>query len=1246
MKNVNLITPPAPREKLILRILIILGLLSIANFFYWFMNPVLIQNHFLYWLLILPMIYESLRIIYIWYHYWDISIPTKPVLTRKPTVDVLTTYFPGEPYEMVKQTLLAIKQIKYPHSTYLCDEANDSHLKEFCQQQGIIHVTRNNRIDAKAGNINNALKQATGEICLILDPDHVPRENFLDEVIPYFEDEQVGFVQSVQAYYNIDESYVARGAAEQTFQFYGPMMMSMNSYGTVNAIGANCVFRRKALDSIGGHAAGLSEDMHTAMQLHARGWKSVYVPDAFTKGLSPSSLTSYYKQQLKWSRGTLELLVSVYPRLFSKFSWRQKLHYGLLPLYYLSGIFIFLSMLIPVVSLFTAIIPWRGNIINFGVMIFPVFLSVFGIRFFIQRWLWDKSERGFHVMGGLLLISAWWIFLLGTIYTFIRKNVPYLPTPKEDKDLTSWKILIPNIIIGLVSLVAIVYGLSIDFTPFSVFMAGFALLNAVFMFFSFVFAYQKQKLITFSFNIDVRNILIRKLQDYGILIWQKAALPLTVALFLTTGILHYQTEYVKWLGVQPEPVNKNSVNYLGIYAPESGNGKSDLQKVQQLSLQINSTFDIISFDLPWQNDPKQRIAGSFIDSLYNQKALPLITWEPWFYSQGGQHVFDLIEEGYFDEHIRSFALTLKAFQRPVFLRFAHEFDNPDYPWYVQGAEGSVKFKKAWIHTYEIFKNIDAWNVIWVWNPWKPEHVASFYPGKNYVDWLGVNILNDGRLDQDKRLNDFAGLYEPFHEEFKKLPLTPVMITEMGSLREEPRQAEWYKDAFASIENNFPEIKSVIYHQNDADEKMPVATLITHPVGLSTDKNHVLRNLHFRNDVPEYLFKPLPEVHEPSELRESVFDGVLHGVKGINLKQRRNWQQDYHVLNRKKLLNDFESIKKLGINTIKFEGSSIYEYNILQVASELNLDVSYGFWVSSDIDFIEDTEKAEKLKRDILNKVSRRREQAHIKSWNIQNDVQYNQKDFYLKPRLLYQNNAYIEWMKELVAGIKQIDPDRPVIVDIEVNQLSVYHARKLLSSVNGIDYLGLVVKEDDLLPRFVDYLNLTGVDFVYSEIDAEELITYSSKDNQSPFFITSWQDQHESSKVSFDGLTDRKGRFKTSYFSVQDFLKDETIDDLTPRVKILKPAILLYENMELTYHAMVHDGLKGWKFGNEVQGLSFEWSLVKCDVYGNTLAVKDIGAGPGLHLKIPRDHNYFKLLLTVSDGKSVSTELTTLHTTL
>ena len=78
--------------------------------------------------------------------------------------------------------------------TYLCDEGNDPVLKKFCGIHGIVHVTREKKTDAKAGNINNALKQAKGEICVILDPDHEPVPEFLDRTLPYFEDEKIGFL--------------------------------------------------------------------------------------------------------------------------------------------------------------------------------------------------------------------------------------------------------------------------------------------------------------------------------------------------------------------------------------------------------------------------------------------------------------------------------------------------------------------------------------------------------------------------------------------------------------------------------------------------------------------------------------------------------------------------------------------------------------------------------------------------------------------------------------------------------------------------------------------------------------------------------------------------------------------------------------------------------------------------------------------------------------------------------------------
>ncbi|WP_188559960.1 glycosyltransferase, partial [Hymenobacter glacieicola] len=188
-----------------------------------------------------------------WYHYVSVSEPVAPAGPLPSfTVDVLTTFCPGEPYAMMEETLRAMQAITYPHTSYLCDEADDAFLRQLCQQLGIVHVTRRHKLHAKAGNINHALQQATGQLCVVLDPDHVPAPDFLDHVVPYFTRPTVGYVQVVQAYGNQHESLVARGAAEQTYHFYGPLMMGMNTYNTAQAIGANCTFRRAALDSIGG----------------------------------------------------------------------------------------------------------------------------------------------------------------------------------------------------------------------------------------------------------------------------------------------------------------------------------------------------------------------------------------------------------------------------------------------------------------------------------------------------------------------------------------------------------------------------------------------------------------------------------------------------------------------------------------------------------------------------------------------------------------------------------------------------------------------------------------------------------------------------------------------------------------------------------------------------------------------------------------------------------------------------------
>ena len=71
---------------------------------------------------------------------------------------------------------------------------------------------------------------------------------------------------------------------------------------------------------------------------------------------------------------------------------------------------------------------------------------------------------------------------------------------------------------------------------------------------------------------------------------------------------------------------------------------------------------------------------------------------------------------------------------------------------------------------------------------------------------------------------------------------------------------------------------------------------------------------------------------------------------------------------------------------------------------------------------------------------------------------------------------------------------------------------------------------------------------------------------------------------------------------------------------------------------------EGWKFGWQIKDLSFEWSLIKCDNYGNYLAIKDIGRGSKISLKLPENQELYRLLLTACSGDTITTTITKLKT--
>ena len=419
-------------ERALLVMLVATGLVAVFFMIDWWFRAAHVSQPVLFLALSLAFWYGVARIVIGWINYLAIAKPRHVPAPRGLRVAIFTTSAPGEPLEMFEKTLAACARVAYPHTTYLLDDTRDHRVRDLAARHGAIWLELLDLPGAKAGKINRALELTDEPFILILDPDHIPFPQFLDRVLGHFDDARVGFVQVAQAYYNQRRSFTAAAAAEQTYVFYGPGLMGLYGHHASLAIGANCTFRREALRTIGGHGVGLAEDLITAIRLHAAGWRSVYVPEIVSRGLVPEDLGSYFKQQLKWSRGVYEVLFSELPRLFGALRWRQRASYLTIGTYYLCGLTTATFLTFPYIYLWSGVQPAAMQFSTFVVEASPIAAVGITMYLFVQRWLCDPgSERGLHWRGMTLKLACWPIYLLGTVLAIARAEIPYIPTAKQ-----------------------------------------------------------------------------------------------------------------------------------------------------------------------------------------------------------------------------------------------------------------------------------------------------------------------------------------------------------------------------------------------------------------------------------------------------------------------------------------------------------------------------------------------------------------------------------------------------------------------------------------------------------------------------------------------------------------------------------------------------------------------------------------------------------------------------------------------
>jgi cellulose synthase (UDP-forming) len=346
-------------------------------------------------------------------------------------VDILVPTYNEDP-EILEATLTGCNRIAYPHKTYVLDDGKREAIRELAMNLGCCYITRPTNEHAKAGNINFALSMTDGEFIVILDADMIPQPGFIDRALGYFEDRKLALVQMPQEFYNQDSIQHDQKAPDWHEQslFFRVIQPGKNHTNSAFWCGSPSIVRRAALEDVGGVATEtITEDIHTSVRLHSRGWSTLFLNEPLAFGIAPQTIKSFLLQRLRWAQGTMQLYrSSESPLWVHGLSWQQRLSYLSSFLAYFEAFQKLTLLMTPTLIILFNIFPMQVNASTFILHWVPYFaLSILanqvGGRGYFRYYKTEKYN-----------ILKMMIFIQSTLTLFQRSSLKFKVTPKSVDD--------------------------------------------------------------------------------------------------------------------------------------------------------------------------------------------------------------------------------------------------------------------------------------------------------------------------------------------------------------------------------------------------------------------------------------------------------------------------------------------------------------------------------------------------------------------------------------------------------------------------------------------------------------------------------------------------------------------------------------------------------------------------------------------------------------------------------------------
>ena len=360
----------------------------------------------------------------------------------------------NEPAGMVIETVKSLERIDYPNLEILVVDNNTpdpetwAPVKEYCEGRPRVRFVHIVADGFKAGALNVVMEKHLDddvELIGVIDADYQVDEGYLREVVGYFADPRVAFVQTPQDYREWEGDTYLTACYDAYSYFFHASMPSRDQRNSIIFAGTMGLIRRRTLQRLGGWPEWcITEDSETSLRMLKAGHQGVYLERPMGRGIMPLTFSALKSQRFRWCFGGIQIVRRHWRSLMpgprtetNRLSIGQRLDYlfGTGLVWFNDVLYLgFTGILLATAYLMVAGEGSFFRPLTGALILLPAALLLSGV----MRALWSLRQlTGIGSRRSLLALLNWlslsWTVAMAALQGVVRKRAVFMRTPKTEE---------------------------------------------------------------------------------------------------------------------------------------------------------------------------------------------------------------------------------------------------------------------------------------------------------------------------------------------------------------------------------------------------------------------------------------------------------------------------------------------------------------------------------------------------------------------------------------------------------------------------------------------------------------------------------------------------------------------------------------------------------------------------------------------------------------------------------------------